>query len=420
MYVEKLTLKNYRGIRDLSIDFDKQLNVIVGDNGCGKTTILDALTKGVFASNYELTTGAERQKKEAALTIANKDIYQNEDEASFNVSFSMDKDSKVNVVASSYPPDIKSNAKNVFKKWPYFACTYFPADRGGDLHTLLPPKEDALNSLASVDYRIPHLISKDSLYCFALKWIMDEQNYDNALFRRHIESGGNKENFLGNNKLQFIKEAIASATDFQDFTFRSEDNRFEVIKSFETNEAILTFEQLSLGEQVFIGLVATIAYNVVAGSDKFINGTPIKSNIFLIDEVDLHLHPKWQRKIISALLDTFPTCQFIITTHSPQILGEVPAENIHVLKRNSNGDVVCSRPERSRGLNSAEVLTEVMEQVAMNEELLENLGKIYLWIEKEEFEEAKNLLSKCEKTYGELPSLLKARTVLDYSMPESA
>lgn len=47
------------------------------------------------------------------------------------------------------------------------------------------------------------------------------------------------------------------------------------------------------------------------------------TGVVLIDELDLHMHTSWQRKVLSVLKNTFPNIQFIITTHSPQILGEV-------------------------------------------------------------------------------------------------
>jgi predicted ATP-binding protein involved in virulence len=48
----------------------------------------------------------------------------------------------------------------------------------------------------------------------------------------------------------------------------------------------------------------------------------------LIDEIDLHLHPAWQRLVASKLTETFPSCQFVVSTHSPQVFGEVDAESL--------------------------------------------------------------------------------------------
>ena len=65
----------------------------------------------------------------------------------------------------------------------------------------------------------------------------------------------------------------------------------------------------------------------------------------IIDEIELHLHPKWQREIIPALTRTFPNCQFIVTTHSPQVVSHVKPEGIYKLEATSEGDVLMRRKE---------------------------------------------------------------------------
>jgi predicted ATP-binding protein involved in virulence len=64
--------------------------------------------------------------------------------------------------------------------------------------------------------------------------------------------------------------------------------------------------------------------------------------IVLIDEVELHLHPTWQRKILPWLLKAFPHCQFVVTTHSPQVIGDIKAEYIRVLDFKPKGNRVQS------------------------------------------------------------------------------
>ena len=59
--------------------------------------------------------------------------------------------------------------------------------------------------------------------------------------------------------------------------------------------------------------------------------------VVLIDEVDLHLHPGWQRHVVSALEETFPNCQFLVSTHSPQIVSHVAPERIWILERSTSG-----------------------------------------------------------------------------------
>ena len=76
----------------------------------------------------------------------------------------------------------------------------------------------------------------------------------------------------------------------------------------------------------------------------------------LIDELDLHLHPKWQRSVVENLTRTFPNCQFIVTTHSPQIISAVEPEQVQLLK---DGKVI--RPDRTLGMDTNWILRNLME-----------------------------------------------------------
>ena len=93
--------------------------------------------------------------------------------------------------------------------------------------------------------------------------------------------------------------------------------------------------------------------------------------VVLIDEIELHLHPKWQRQIVHKLRTTFPLCQFIATTHSPQVIGEVEYDRIHVL---ADGEVYC--PTHSFGVDSSRVLEEIMDTPPRTAEVEDLLTKV--------------------------------------------
>jgi predicted ATP-binding protein involved in virulence len=78
--------------------------------------------------------------------------------------------------------------------------------------------------------------------------------------------------------------------------------------------------------------------------------------VVLIDEIDLHLHPKWQRQIVHNLEAAFPRCQFIATTHSPQVIGEVPRNRVCILT-----DSGAMGPSVAYGADSNWILDHVME-----------------------------------------------------------
>ena len=100
----------------------------------------------------------------------------------------------------------------------------------------------------------------------------------------------------------------------------------------------IPLSQLSDGYKGVISLVADIAYRMATLNPQL--GMDILEKVdgvVLIDEVDLHLHPAWQQKVLNNLTDIFPNVQFIVTTHAPSVINSVKKENIRML---SDGEVV--------------------------------------------------------------------------------
>lgn len=124
--------------------------------------------------------------------------------------------------------------------------------------------------------------------------------------------------------------------------------------------------------------------------------------------------PIGSEKILPALVKAFPNCQFIITTHSPQVLGEVPSQNIFMLHKTSEG-IQYKHPDRSYGLGSSDILKEAMNSKPFNIKLYEAVDKINTLIDDEDFKEARKLLEKCEKEYENAPILVTTRAMLEFS-----
>ena len=118
---------------------------------------------------------------------------------------------------------------------------------------------------------------------------------------------------------------------------------------------------LSDGVRTMIALVADIAYRCASMnphlSSEAARQTP---GVILIDEVDMHLHPRWQQKVVELLRKTFPALQMILTTHSPHVLSTVDKESIRVIHLRDGLGVVETPVFQTRGVESAEVLASVM------------------------------------------------------------
>ena len=141
--------------------------------------------------------------------------------------------------------------------------------------------------------------------------------------------------------------------------------------------------------------------------DAALRNTP---GVVAINELDLHLHPNWQRRIIHDLKTTFPSLQFIATTHSPQLIGEAQPEEIRMLD-----DDETSTPPRSFGIDSSRVLEEVMGTRSRNGAVDDLLKQLFESIDGERFEDARRLLADAEAKLGpDDPEVTRARALMTF------
>jgi len=155
------------------------------------------------------------------------------------------------------------------------------------------------------------------------------------------------------------------------------------------------FSNLSAGQKMMVGLIADLAIKIVTQNAAFLTEDldtesqalpqilQQTSGLVLIDEIDVHLHPKWQRQVVNDLKTTFPAIQFVCTTHSPIIIGEVEAECIRSLKPH---DTIT--PLSALGLDANRVLEEVMEVSERNQQTADGLHNLFKLIDAEDFQGA--------------------------------
>lgn len=143
--------------------------------------------------------------------------------------------------------------------------------------------------------------------------------------------------------------------------------------------------QLSQGEKSLLALVGDIARRLALmnpGLDDPLQG----EGIVLIDEIDLHLHPRWQRSVVRRLRETFPNCQFILTTHSPLVISD--PDNVQVLILD-NGTI---REEPNiYGMDVEQIFLEVMKTPLRYEPLQEKIDSLLNAIQDRDFKTAKQL-----------------------------
>lgn len=164
--------------------------------------------------------------------------------------------------------------------------------------------------------------------------------------------------------------------------------------SIDKDGETLNVLQLSQGEKSLMALVGDIARRLAMMNPGLEN--PLAGDgVVLIDEVDMHLHPTWQRSIISRLTSTFPNCQFVLTTHSPLVISDVKEVLVYSL---DNAEL--SQVPSQYGQDANSVLLEVMDTHVRNAEVNRRLNDLLDLIQNSQFEQAHRLLAELQ---AELP-----------------
>ena len=167
---------------------------------------------------------------------------------------------------------------------------------------------------------------------------------------------------------------------------------------------------LSDGERGNLALVLDLTRRLAQANPEMDDPSSEAEAVVLIDEIDLHLHPKWQRQIVHHLTTAFPRCQFIATTHSPQVIGEVSHECIHII---ADGQVYS--PTHSFGVDSSRVLEEIMEAKSRTEDVDQALTEISRVIGNQQFARGRELLKVLGGYLGEEdPEVTRLSTLLDF------
>lgn len=167
---------------------------------------------------------------------------------------------------------------------------------------------------------------------------------------------------------------------------------------------------LSDGEKGIISLAADIAYRMALLNPNLLDKVLETPGVVLIDEIDLHLHPSWQKKIMGNLMSIFPNIQFIVTTHSPSILLNVPRENIWIL----NQKEIYQPQDMTYGRTVEEILREVMDTNVQPDEVVGMQKEFDQAVDNGDYDSAKKILDKMKNIMGENANgIIENQIVLD-------
>ena len=172
--------------------------------------------------------------------------------------------------------------------------------------------------------------------------------------------------------------------------------------------------QLSDGERGLLALVFDLTRRLAIANPESDNPIAEGMALVLIDEIELHLHPKWQRDVLGRLRSVFQNCQFVVTTHSPLVLGEVEARCVRFLEF-QDGKVVATTPTEAYGMDANRVLQELMGAPVRNKQMETELRALFELIDAEDFTQARAKITTLEQQLGEHePELTRAQSLITF------
>lgn len=423
MQIKSLTLKNFRGFKDTEITFSEGLTVLVGVNGAGKSSVLDALAMLMSgaAANVLNYSSSGRSVKESNIHTACASLFMEVqlrwERKSYSWSFGKANPGrrmdwipdKTGMRALAEEVRTRLISMNGQGSVPIFV--HYPSNRAVQKVSVRNEREkpDFRQTAALLD--VSGVANFDSFF----EWYKAREDLENELIRKRVRAGqANRPTFEldFDFELEMVRHAISLF--LPDITSIEIDRR-EMAMTAKKRGKEVRLDQLSDGEKCLIAIVGDIARRLSLANPSLVPRTE-GEGVVLIDEIEQHLHPAWQRTILGNLRRTFPNVQFIVSTHSPQVLGEVPREQVRVLSTSEDGFPVISTPYRSRGLDSNQVLKEIFEAPDRNEEIQKQLDDIFFELDKEDskaLSRARRKIDKLKKELrGEIPELIEAESML--------
>jgi len=418
MYIHRLTLERFRGAQSLSLEFDKKLNVFVGMNGAGKSSILDATAillswlvnrlKHAGASGRPITeTDIKNGESSANLEIL---INHESQYLSWNIAKVRKGHSRKDVIsalilASETAKQMQSAITESDGKvnLPLFA--YYPVNRAVLDIPLRIREKHRFDLISAYD---ESLTSGANFRTF-FEWFREREDLENEARRDQQTIFANTSTTeFPDPQLEAVREALSRfMPEFKNLTVRRNPLRMEVEKQGER----LTVNQLSDGEKCLMAMVGDIARRIAIANP--LRDNPLEGEgIILIDEIDLHLHPLWQRMVIPKLTEAFPNCQLLISTHSPHVITHVRPENLFLLSMTHEG-LKSLRPSESYGKTVERVLEDLMGlETTRPNDVKEALRTLFEQIDRGELESARQSILRLENQIGEDPELVKANVLI--------
>lgn len=397
MIVKKLKISNLKAYSESEFEFQPGMNLLVGVNGVGKTTALEALRICLSHILPGITASSNRKEN-----FTESDIKIENDHLQIICDFEI----------SYYPVNLQIELKRKENNSYKHTVKFTP-----DLEILTPRlslREKQPNGIFFSTRRslmvdrepTKGMIARGQSAAFS-DALSSNREFNLRIFTDWIRSqiALGKEDSAILKSIEVLKNAIYHfLPGFSNLQLKQENGKYTF--TIDKENTTLTVTQLSDGERGILSLVMDIARRLYLASPNIDDPLCEGNAIILIDELDLHLHPSWQRSIIPDLIRTFPNCQFIATSHSPQIIPALEPERIHII---NSGEII--HPDRSLGMDTNWILKYLMEAHDRPDISAKAIAEVEQLIDEVELDEALEKIASWKKEGLDLPewSVFEAR-----------
>jgi predicted ATP-binding protein involved in virulence len=392
MIIKKLQIACLKAYKEAEFIFNPGMNLLIGINGVGKTTVLEAIRICLSQIQPEISVSKNRKENFALsdIKIGSENLQVSCDfeieTKIFNLLIHRQRESirvkdteNIREQIEETPdkeiltPSIKETFPDLNKSLHQPVAIYFSTKR-----SLMVDKDPGKSlSVGGQGTAFAEALSVNrefNLRIFA-DWFRVQQTLG-------------EENPKALKKIKVLREAVYRfMPGFSDLNVQAIENDY--IFTISKSNTVFSINQLSDGERGILSLVLDIARRLSQANPGLKDPLADGKAVILIDELDLHLHPKWQQSIIENLTRVFPNCQFIVTTHSPQMISALDVDNIYII--NEYGIL---KPEKSFGMDINWVLKYVMEGSDRPENATNAIQKVEHLISELEFEKARDCIDK--------------------------
>ena len=406
MKIKTIRMTNFKGFKQASFNFEGQNILLSGINGCGKSSVLEAinLILSKLASNYTpnkaLLFSEDFIKNRTSQSSIQIDLLYKNQISSVTLSkkrANKSRGTSPSVFIKKDANSLISDFTNVidYENGNIPIVVNYPTQRNVLDVPIRIKKRHKFDQVSSYDEAFGSGVSFRTFF----EWYRNEEDLENE---RKLNDNLDFED----DKLLAVRNAI--------YSFLPGFSNLRIMRSrqkmiIEKNGESLSINQLSDGEKCLLALIGDLARRLALANpneDNPLNGT----GIVIIDEIDLHLHPSMQRSVMENLAKTFPNLQFIITTHSPQVIGSADDFKIFFLSKGLvDEDTIRENTATLFGKDSNLILEEYMGTSSRDAEIQHTLDQLFDFLSKKDLSNSKKIYNYLVKILDSSePLLIKA------------